>query len=217
LGRKFTTKTELQEQLQIWLTKANNRLHGTTKKIPQQLFDNEEKNQLLQLPEQDFMIPQISQRKVQIDFHIYVNHNYYSVPFEYTGKYVDIEITKNTIRILYQNQQIAIHPKSTGTGEFITNQSHYPKYKHYLSTNYQEQYQIKMNEIGIYAGQLFSLILSKHPKDWNRTTQGILSLKKEYQSEVINLACKRALSYEITKYKIIKNICQNGLYQLEAK
>jgi len=214
LGRKFITQIELQEQLQNWLIKANNRIHGTTKKIPQQIFDNEEKNKLLPLPEKDFIIPQISQRKVQIDFHIYVNNNHYSVPFEYVGKYVDIEITKNTIRILYQNQQIAIHPKSNGTGEFITNQSHYPKYKNYLSTDYQEKYQVKMNEIGIYAGQLFSLLLSKHPKDWNRATQGILSLKKDYSTEIINLACKRALSYEITKYKIIRNICQNGLYQL---
>ena len=69
-----------------------------------------------------------------------------------------------------------------------------------------------MAQIGTYAEQLFFLIIKEHPKDWNRTVQGILSLKKTYPDEVIEAACKRALSFGVTRYSVIKNICHNGSY-----
>lgn len=44
--------------------------------------------------------------------------------------------------------------------------------------------------------------------------QGILSLRKNFPPEVIELSCKRAIAYDACKYSTIKNICQNGSYKL---
>ena len=62
------------------------------------------------------------------------------MPFEYVGCSVDIELTDNLVKIYYQNKPIATHQKIKDKGKFSTIGSHYPKYKRYLSTEYQELY-----------------------------------------------------------------------------
>lgn len=217
-GRKFATYTELQQKFNNWLNnKCNARLHGTTRRIPQEMFNLEEIYHLLKLPEQEFCMGQVGQRTVYHDCHVYLNYNYYSVPFEYVGKVVDIEVNHKLVKICYHGKQIAVHEVSAGKGQFITVASHYPKFKNYLATDYQEEYQVKMSKIGNFAGQLFLLLLNKSPHDWNRTTQGIISLAKEYSPEVVNLACKRALAFNAISYKTIKSICHKRTYRLPVE
>lgn len=215
LGRKFNSGDDVDAKLRYWLINTcNARVHGTTRKVPQELFETQEKDKLIKLPEQEFRTPKVAKRIVYHDCHVYVDYNYYSVPFEYVGKDVEIEVDDKMVKILYQGNQIALHPKISGEGEFSTQDNHYPKFKRYLSTSYQEEYQVKMNGIGNYAAQLFLLLLNQHPRDWNRTAQGILSLTKIYPKEIVNLACGRALAYNVVRYQMIKSICQNGTYQL---
>jgi hypothetical protein len=71
-----------------------------------------------------------------------------------------------------------------------------------------------MSDIGNYAEQMFLFILSREPRTWGKTVQGILSLKKEYSNEIINQACKRAVAFNVCGYRVIKNICFNGSYNL---
>ena len=71
-----------------------------------------------------------------------------------------------------------------------------------------------MKQIGSFAGKLFVVILDKKPNSWYRTTRGILSLKTLYDDHIIDLACKRALAFDITEYSTVKNICKTGSYNL---
>jgi len=132
----------------------------------------------------------VETRKVYHDCHIFVGYNYYSIPLEYIGKEVEIEMGKDLLRIYYQGRQIAPHTLLKGKGEFSTNEAHYPKYKRYSDTEYQEKYQVKMAKIGVYAEQLFFLVVKHQPRDWGRTVKGIVSLGKSYPAEIINLASK---------------------------
>ena len=71
-----------------------------------------------------------------------------------------------------------------------------------------------MEELGLNAERYFLHILKKYPKNWNRPVQGILSLAKNHPREVIDRACQRALYYGAEGYRVIKNICENGSYQM---
>jgi hypothetical protein len=213
-GRQFKDSDDVERKLSCWLETANNRIHGTTKKIPREQFENKEKSMLLKLPMQEFNLAKIGIRKVYHDCHVYINHNYYSVPYQYVGKEVDIEIASSLVKIYYNQQIIATHTEIIERGEFSTHSSHYPKYKCISSTEFQEKYQAKMAEIGNYAEQLFFSVLENKKSAWTRPIQGILSLKKKYPSDVINRSCQRALAYGAYEYQVIKNICQNGSYNL---
>lgn len=215
LGRTFENGDDLDQQLRNWLdNKCNQRIHGTTRKVPKEVFLNEEKDKLKSLPLEEFRMSTVGTRKVYHDCHIYVDYNYYSVPFEYVGKEVDIDMSKELLRVFYQGKEIAVHPRAVGKGNFSTNAAHYPQYKRFSDTEYQEKYQTKMAQIGPYAEQIFFFIVERNPRDWNRTVKGILSLVNTYPGEIVNLACKRAICFGVHQYQIIRNICNNGSYNL---
>jgi len=214
-GRTFANGADLDRQLNNWQKNTcNARIHGTTRKIPQVIFETEEKSLLKCLPVDDFKMVEGGSRKVYHDCHIFIKRNYYSVPFEYIGKKVEIELSKTLLRIYRNNKEIAVHPRLLGEGEFSTVKSHYPKYKMYSDTERQEIYQAKMSDVGTYAEQLFFAIAGNQPTDWGRPIRGILSLLKQYPKDIVNLACKRALAFKVYKYQIVKNICANGSYVL---
>ncbi|OVE74333.1 hypothetical protein BVX93_00175, partial [bacterium B13(2017)] len=203
-GRSFKDEDDQDSQLRNWQdNKCNKRIHGTTRKVPDEVFYNEEKKHLNPLPLQRYKISEVGTRKAYHDCHIFVDYNYYSVPFQYVGNEVEIEKTNELVKIFYKNQEIATHIRLQGKGKFSTQEHHYPKYKRYSETEYQERYQVKMSKIGNYAEQIFFYILENSPYSWTRTIQGILSLKKNFSNEIINLSCKRALAYGVNKYSII--------------
>lgn len=218
LGRTFKDGSDLDAQLRYWLDNTcNSRMHGTIQKVPREVFASEERPKLKPLPLEAFPMSTVGSRKVYHDCHVFIDYSYYSVPFEYVGKVVDIDISKELVRIFYQGREIAVHTRAAERGKFQTNKNHYPKYKRFSDTEYQERYQAKMSDIGPYAEQLFFVIIEKQPRDWSRPVQGILSLLKTYPKEIIDLACKRAVAFGVYRYQIIKNMCYNGSYSLPVE
>jgi len=213
-GRSFVSGKDCERRLIDWMEKANRRIHGTTRKVPVEVFEDKERCKLLPLPEERYQLSIVGTRRVYHDCHIFVDYNYYSVPFEYVGKEVEIDLRNNLLRVYHQGKQIALHMRLQGRGQFSTDSSHYPKYKRYTETEYQEKYQIKMAEIGSFAEQLFFLILKEQKSYWAQPVKGILSLTKKYTKEIVDLACKRALGYGAYQYQTVKNICKNGSYVL---
>ena len=71
-----------------------------------------------------------------------------------------------------------------------------------------------MKAIGQYSEKIFLAILQQQPQAWYRITTGILNLKKQFDTDVVEQACKRALAFNITSYSKIKNICKTGAYNL---
>mgnify|MGYP000045855666 FL=1 len=214
-GRTFLSYDELQSSLKEWLNnKCNLRIHGTTRKVPMELFKAEEAKVLIKLPVDEFVIPLVMRREVYRDCHVYINYNYYSAPYQYVGKTVEIELKNSLVYILYNGQQIAVHPQINGQGKFQTNKEHYPPYKHMTDTNLQKLYQSKMINIGPHAEQFFIKVLEQKEDYWPRIIQGILSLTKEYTPQFIDLACQRAVFYGALQYKYVKNICASGCYNL---
>lgn len=214
-GRTFANGEDLNHQLLDWLNnKCNTRIHGTTRIQPFELFNTKEKSVLRSLPETHYTLPIVGERLVYTDCHIYVDYNYYSVPYEYVGKTVNVEIKDSIIKIHYENKQIAIHNLLKSKGEFVTESTHYPVYKNFNSSEYKATYRAKMAAIGEYSEKIYLLLIQEQPHHWHNTVSGILSLKKRFNNQIINLSCARALAYGAIQYKKIKNICESGLYNL---
>ncbi len=63
-GREFEDIEDARDFLKSWLSDiANKRIHGTTKKIPAELFEAEEKRKLLKLPTEDFIFSKETVKK----------------------------------------------------------------------------------------------------------------------------------------------------------
>ena len=148
-GRQFHSYPDLKAQLASWLDGyCHQRVHGTTQRKPSELFDVYEKQHLNALPQTSYRSPQVGTRKVQKDWHVYINYNYYSVPCQYVGQSVDIEVDDKTVRISHQGEQLAIHAQALGRGQFVTQSSHAPAHQQMGTTEHQQYYQAKMAQLG---------------------------------------------------------------------
>jgi len=214
--RKFRDQDDMQAQLRDWMINyANKRVHGTTKKIPSKVWELEERQALQPLPEHDFVFFDRGERIVKKNCHINFKDNYYSAPSNLVGKAVTIRYTNKLLRLVYQGDQVALHVIQSGRGEYITQRSHLPKHKYYSHTEYQQRWELKMTNMGKYAGEYFRFLIKRKSSYWFRDTRIIYGLAKEHGDQVINLALKRALAYQATSVTTIKNIIEKKLYLLD--
>lgn len=216
-GREFTNIEQAEQFLENWLlTIANVRIHGTTKKIPSEIFNSLEKNNLISLPENEYIISEITKCTVQTNCHISYKGNNYSVPYNYIGDSVDVIIMDNILKVFHKEKEIALHLlEKVEKGKHITNKNHYPEYKNITSDDIKSIYKEEMKQIGEHAEIFFEKFLEQVGNKYNyRVITGILSLRKKYSDAVINDACHRAYIYNALKYKTVKSICEKGITAL---
>lgn len=215
-GRTFTDDRDIAAKLKDWMTNyANQRVHGTTKKVPHEILQQEEKAKLQPLPVEVFAFFNRSVRKVAPNCHIHFENNYYSVPFVYVGKEVTIRWNEHMLRVVYTGEQVALHVKAIGTGNYVTVRNHLPDYKVYSENERQVKYEAKFKEMGEDAHEYFQWLLTE--KYWFQIVRGIFGLNQEYGNDAVNKALKRALFYQVRDVVTIKHILQKKLYLEETE
>jgi len=205
----------LQEDINLWRDNiCNKRVHGTTRKIPSEVFGQVEKPVLKPLPLQRYEIYHIEERKACVYFHVMYQYNYYSVPYEYAGEKLLIKNNGALVKIYKDQLLIATHMQCDGKGEYITREEHKPPYKQRKSKEY---YTEKINAIGINAKHFMEELEQIRPKHWHDMIRGIISLEKRYTREDIDRSCARAIAYGALSYQEVKAILEKGLYKQEEE
>lgn len=201
---------QLEKDLLNWNNNiCNKRLHGTTKKIPYDVFYEKEKKYLKSLPNKRYEILKIEQRKVNNYGHISYKDNFYSVPYNYIGKTLTIKSTNTLIKIYDDIDQVAIHSICDNKGGFISKEEHKPPEKRRKT---EQDYLLKAIDSGYSTSQFFNILKEKKPFQWHKIMQGIFSLQNKYSIEIVDSACKRAIEYNVISYASVQNICKNNLY-----
>lgn len=214
-GRTFSDSKDMKRQLKEWMDNyANRRIHGTTRKIPGEVFGCEEKAKLQSLPEEEFAFFNRGTRIVAGNCHVSVENNYYSVPSYLVGKEVTVRWNTKLVRIVFEGSQVALHLKADGSGNYVTQRVHLPDFKVYSQTEYQKRYEDQMANIGETAHEYFRFLLSSKESYWFRSVRAILGFAKEYGNTAVNLTLKRAIYYKATDLTTIKNILEKKLYLL---
>jgi transposase len=92
-----------------WLeTVANVRIHGTTKRLPAELFQTE-KPRLKPLPLQPYDVGGIQSVRANCQFRVTVDTNTYSVPAEYAGAALTLKLYPDHLCLYHQDRLIARH------------------------------------------------------------------------------------------------------------
>jgi transposase len=212
-NKSFFSLSELNQGIQEALSKLNKREMQLVKKSREQLFHEIEKPALKRLPQNRFKIYNFKKAKVHIDYHIELDGNYYSVPYKYIHKYVEVKYNDLMINIYYENKRLASHYRSYKRGEFVTDDSHRPA----SHTKYLEWTPARIKHwgksMGLNTEALMGEIMSsrRHVEQGYRSCLGILRLSKKYSPKRLDNACKRALSIGAINYRSIKSILEKGL------
>lgn len=212
-NRTFFSIEELNqaifEELKLLNEKPFQKLEGSRKS----LFEEIEKPALKPLPAQPFEYAVWKTLKVNIDYHVEVNKNYYSTPYQLVKETVDVRITDSVAEILHHGKRVASHRLLLGKGKFSTLPEHRP-------ASHQKHLEWTPSRIAGWAAQtgpntkqiaLQIMAQKPHPEQGYRSCLGLIRLGNAYGKERLEAASARALYYGTVNYKSVRSILKHGL------
>jgi transposase len=164
------------------------------------------------LPSTPFELFDYKKCKVHPDCHIRHQKNYYSVPYRFVGKEVEIKFNNNMIYIHLDASEIAVHAVASGHGQYVTNKSHYPEDK-LLDTNFHLLSSIeKSKKVGPNTAAVVKKLFEvsrNHPLRNLTKVLGVLALKNKFTDEAIEYGAESALEFNKLSYNFIKSCAKN--------
>jgi len=135
-NRRFSSFENFYEQLKLFESEWNRRVHGVKGKAPLELFE-EERSKLLELPRSPrtgeylrFVGYQEESRRVTRDCLIAYGGNRYSVPYLYAGKDVWVRVSRGFKLLIFSQvgKLISVHNLRPGRGHVVIDKDHYRGY-----------------------------------------------------------------------------------------
>ena len=211
----FFSLAELNRAIAQKLADLNSRKFQKMDTTRRELFESLDKPALKPLPSRPYEYAEWKKARVNIDYHIEVDHRYYSVPYQIAREHVDIRLTATTVEVFFKNRRVASHARLYQQGGFITLTEHMPK-------SHQKHLEWTPSRIIHWAGKtgpntqkLVTHIMDNrpHPEQGFRSCLGIMRLADHYSPERLEKASARALAIKAFSYKNVKSILKNGLDQ----
>ncbi len=212
----FTSLAEANAAIRELLDRLNARPFKKRDGSRRLLFEALDHPALRPLPATPYEFAQWKQAKVNIDHHVAVEANYYSVPYQLIREEVDIRLTAHTVEIFRKGRRVASHARGTGRGHYQTDPAHRPR-AHQRYLDWAPSRLIRWaTTVGPHTAALVEAILQEkpHPEQGYRACLGILRLGKYYPRERVEAAAARALGVRAHSYRSLKSILEHGLDQL---
>ena len=176
---------------------------------------------LMPLPATPYELAMWKIATVQFNYHISVDKMLYSIPYEYIKHKVDVRLTRNVIKVFFNNHRICSHPRLHGrSGQYSTITEHMPAdHKKYIQWN-SERFISWAESVGVSTGITVKAILSSYKIEQQgyRSCMALLKLADKYSITRLEVACSRALSYTPRPgYKNIKTILTTGQDKVNAE
>ena len=212
-NQKFFTLRELNEAIRERLHTLNHKPFQKKSGSRASLFA-EERASLLPLPKSSFEMSSWKSAKASFNYHIEVEGRFYSVPFEYIKRQVDVRITRNTVEVFYEGTRICSHIRLYDAREkYSTQEAHMPpNHQQYVQWN-GERFRKWAAKIGPNAVTVVESILTgyKVEQQGYRACMALLKLSDQYTPERLEAACAKGLFYTPRpSYKSIQSILKSG-------
>ncbi|MCA9759569.1 MAG: IS21 family transposase, partial [Candidatus Eisenbacteria bacterium] len=211
--RTFFSLAELNRSIRELLSPLNDRPLQKLGVSRRELFEQLDRPALQPLPRNRYEIGIWKRCRVNIDYHIEVEKNVYSVPFSLLREEVEARITGTTVEVFHKNTRIASHRRLPGRGRASTQSEHMPS-SHRAHAEWTPSRILSWaQKTGPATGDLVAHILKSrpHPEQGYRACLGILRLGKRYGDSRLESACERALHLRSYSYRTVKNILASGV------
>ena len=208
-GRRPRTLQEGNLMLRHWNKRwARTRIHGTTRRQVWQQFVDVEKGQMRPLREKAFPFFKLGERKVDVQGHIEVQGNFYSVPYQLIGTYVKVHFNAQFVQVLQAGAVICQHGTAVGRARASSLLEHRPPYKP-VSLEAEERLHLdRARAIGPNLHRLIDKLLMKQEVSGIKRVRGMMRLRQEFSVVVLEDAAGIALSRYNHSYHFVKSLCE---------
>lgn len=189
---------------------AGARVHGTTRRVPRDVYETEEKPQMQPPPTAPFDVPLWSTAKVHPDHHVQVQKALYSVPTRYIGKVVEVRADRSSVRLYLGAELVKVHSRKQ-PGQRSTDPSDFPPGKAAWALRDVDTVVRAARACGQQIGELAARLLDG-PLPWLKLRQayGLLRLCDRYGQDRVNALCARALAFGVLDVPRIERMLKDA-------
>lgn len=170
------------------------------------------------LPDKEYEMAVWKASTVSFNYHIEVEHMYYSVPYIFIQKKVDVKITAFAVEVYSNHVRISSHARLYGkTGQYSTNPEHMPpNHKEYVQWD-SNRFLAWACKIGDNTRELVQQVLASRRVEQQayKSCFGLLKLADRYTAFRLEKACQRALELKSPSYTTVNNILKNGMDKVD--
>jgi transposase len=205
-NRQFFSLPELNTAVAALLIELNERAFQKLDGSRRSRFLELDRPALRALPPRAYEYGQWKCAKVHPDYHIEIEHAYYSVPYKHIGHRVDARISARMVEIFARRQLIATHPRLFKRGARVTLDAHRPeKHRAVIDITLTRLIE-RANLIGPAVAAVLTEQFNRkrHPEEALRSAQGILRLAQDFSPAHLAVACERALLLKACNYRSVR-------------
>jgi transposase len=210
-GETFLDLEDARRSAERWCREvAGARIHGTTRRVPREVYETEERAHMQPAPTAPFDVPTWTQVKVHPDHHVQVGRALYSAPTAYLGRYVRARADKTTVKLYLAAQCIKVHPR-VPPGKRSTDPSDYPVGKADYAMRSVDGVRRRAREQGEHVGRFAERLLDG-PLPWTKMRQGygLLRLCDRYGATRVDALCARALAFDVLDVPRLERMLKAG-------
>lgn len=167
------------------------------------------------LPTNRYVLAVWKDCRVNIDYHVQVDHHLYSVPYQLIHELVEARSTTTTVEIYVKGRRLTSHPRRYD-GRPSTTPEHMP-HAHRAHAEWTPSRLIRWAEqTGPATGRFVAELLRRrpHPEQGYRACLGIMRLGRRYGPDRLEAASLRAAALGSYAYRTITNILTSAQDQL---
>ena len=213
-GGQFRDLAHLRDAAARWCRDvAGERIHGTTRRKPLQVFEEEELRALSPWDGEPYELTHWRMAKVHPDHHVACQYALYSVPSALCapGQKVEIGLGSKLVRIYHRGKLVKLHPRQPRGGR-STDIADYPQELSAYTLRIPEGIKRRAEEQGPAVAE-FADRLFDGPLPWSKIRQGhkLLRLGQRYTPQLLDSACRRALAVDLIDVRRLERILVQAL------
>ena len=165
------------------------------------------------LPDRRWQRVKWRQNTVHPDYHIAIDRHFYSVPYTYAHKEVDVRLRGRVIDVFHGGKQIASHLRSDAKGRATTLKEHQPEAHQRAGVeSTRARIEGRARDIGPHVHAFVIAVMGRNPNPefGFRSCYGVLRLAGSHGPERLDNACRYALDLGTRTWRGLDNILRTG-------
>jgi transposase len=210
-NRTFTSIAEINLAIKPLLEKINHQAFQKMKTSRFELYETIDKPALKPLPRTRYYFEEWSKAKIHIDYHFVFDDHYYSAPYQYLQRPVEIRSTAKTVECFCDGVRIATHERNFKKYAYTTLKEHMPPNHRAHAEWGPERMKRWAKKIGEKTALFIEHLMNSRPfvQQSYRACLGVLRLGERYGNERLEKACAIGLEVGMSRYKQIETILKN--------
>lgn len=195
---QFFSLFELNEKLAKLVAELNDKPMAAPREGSRRtLFEAVERAALKALPTEPYVLGEWTIGcTVNVDYHIALEWNFYSVPYRLVHKVVDAFVTPTSVQIFHRGERVATHVRATGRNYWATEAEHMPPAHSAVANQTPNRIRAEAAKVGGATAAYVERLLNgrDHIQQGVRSCLGILRLARQHPVERLEAACRWALA-----------------------